>query len=735
VNFLPPHKRVGFRSRYIMKLDKQKEEIKTNIKNLTEIKFSVDNSESVVPLLIDFLSRLYSNPKQTLMFEYVSNAYDSHVAAGKEDTPVEITLPNKFSPYYCVRDFGVSMTHEEVENIFSVALRSTKRDTNATIGGYGVGKLVFAPYCGIMFLTTWRDGFKTIYQCRLKDGDGGIFPLSRVESDEPQGVEIKIPAHEEDHTYFHHQARYSYSFLKTKPIIKGVQLEYDLGYESIVDTDKFSLLIDNNLPKCPIVTIGGIPFTLNTSNIYSYYDNNERLILINRSNMILKFAVGEIDHTPSRDQLEYNDKTISAIKRRIEEFIEYSKTKISKDITSCESLHEARLLLTKLKGSKDATISNIIEYFGNDIKWNDQVIDIIFSSIKITEDFGGEFKVLNYNYSSDRLETKQVQNIVYDSTFYYVPKNITKQRASKRIKAHMIANPPAKKYAIAWYDINGNFNNFCDEYSIPKDHFINVEELPDPLPVKRLTSSNNSLVDKYTIDNPKTKVLIHNESIKYLNGADVWEETEFDIKNDSGVFVYVKYFKPECDDNQQRSVLDAVYRILCQTDYKTCIIGIRTSERSKVERANNNKLIHLDTYLEQIYNKLDKNILSYSYQVINKNKYNYDNCYESVEEKTNCGYIKYYTKQCKRVLNHNVIDDIKIKINLYKKLAFYLNKESKLDMMKGVKKSKTSKKIELTKNIIEKRYPLLNNFCNYDSYKFVEYVNALSYAKRNNVKI
>lgn len=104
------------------------------------IKYSID-SESF-PLLFRMLrDNLYSNKEYSIVREYVSNAIDAHTEAGV-DLPVEVEWVDEnrlmgVDSHFVVRDFGVGLSPDRIQNIFGKYLASTKRSDNGQIGGLG----------------------------------------------------------------------------------------------------------------------------------------------------------------------------------------------------------------------------------------------------------------------------------------------------------------------------------------------------------------------------------------------------------------------------------------------------------------------------------------------------------------------------------------------------------------------------------------------------------------------
>jgi HSP90 family molecular chaperone len=77
--------------------------------------------------MMEILSkRLYSNPELAVCRELVSNAIDSHVAAGNKQ-PVEVFLPDWSNDFrFVVKDYGTGLSEEEVLNLYTTYGASTK---------------------------------------------------------------------------------------------------------------------------------------------------------------------------------------------------------------------------------------------------------------------------------------------------------------------------------------------------------------------------------------------------------------------------------------------------------------------------------------------------------------------------------------------------------------------------------------------------------------------------------
>ena len=64
-------------------------------------------------------NQLYSDKVLAVVREYSCNAVDAHVAAGKPDTPIKVTLPNRLNPNLLIRDYGDALSDEDIKNIYA----------------------------------------------------------------------------------------------------------------------------------------------------------------------------------------------------------------------------------------------------------------------------------------------------------------------------------------------------------------------------------------------------------------------------------------------------------------------------------------------------------------------------------------------------------------------------------------------------------------------------------------
>ncbi len=121
-------------------------------------------------------SRLYSDKIRAVQRELACNAWDAHIAAGKQDVPFEIHLPTDFEPWFEVKDYGTGMSHRDIVDLFCTYFGTNKSDSDKFIGALGLGSK--SPFC--LTIKSEKNGREEPQGFTVVDryqGDSGICPV------------------------------------------------------------------------------------------------------------------------------------------------------------------------------------------------------------------------------------------------------------------------------------------------------------------------------------------------------------------------------------------------------------------------------------------------------------------------------------------------------------------------------------------------------------------------------
>lgn len=297
--------------------------------------FSIKPTAKAFRILID---GLYSNKILAGVREVMSNALDSHARKGCLDRPIMVWAPHGHNPEFVVRDFGVSMTHDEVMNTYTKVFESTKEDTNDEVGALGLGSKSPFAYTDTFQVTCWSGGQKREYVAVI---DGRGFP--RIESTDPEpskeesGVEIRYAVKSSD-VYKFQSAITAMAFgLKTKPIIHGMgsiaaRTEPDnsgSGWET------HSSMIGWPYSGAARIRQGWVTYPLDVNALEIQDQSLERAAsIIGGSRAIIDMPIGTCDIAASREALSYNDETRAAITAKLKAIVSEISEKFKTEMAS-----------------------------------------------------------------------------------------------------------------------------------------------------------------------------------------------------------------------------------------------------------------------------------------------------------------------------------------------------------------------------------------------------------------
>lgn len=150
---------------------------------------------------------LYENKIGAVVREIISNGYDSHAKAKTPEVPLKITAPTSIDPTFRVRDFGVSMDHDTIMDLYTTIFHSTKEETNDEVGQFGLGSKSPFAYTDTFSVTAFLDGEKRVYVAHISNDDVPQIThvVTEPQGDERQGIEVAIPVKPNDVFRFHEE--------------------------------------------------------------------------------------------------------------------------------------------------------------------------------------------------------------------------------------------------------------------------------------------------------------------------------------------------------------------------------------------------------------------------------------------------------------------------------------------------------------------------------------------------
>ena len=319
------------------------------LSNVGEIgEFRIRNSAKAFNILS---SGLYANKIRAIIRELSCNAVDSHVAAGRPETPFDIHLPSQIEPWFAIRDYGTGLSHEQVTNIYTTYFESTKTASNDFIGALGLGSKSPFSYTDNFTVTAIKDGIKGIYSAFINaEGVPSIAKMGEEETTEPAGVEVKFSVNDRwDFSKFHDEARTVFTYFKLRPVISGVS---DFKFkERIYETENIIPGVHSygDRGRGSNAIMGNIAYPIEVPQA-NQKDLGDVAGLLD-CGLELHFAIGELDFQASREGLSYIPQTIESIKRKLEAVNAQLAVHIAAEADAIKNLWERAFYLLKKKES------------------------------------------------------------------------------------------------------------------------------------------------------------------------------------------------------------------------------------------------------------------------------------------------------------------------------------------------------------------------------------------------
>ena len=331
-------------------------------------------------------SQLYSDGKLAVVRELLSNAIDVHSRRDKyldlpieeelpnvvkreylapKGTKIEVYLPTAIQPDLIIKDFGIGIDFENLVKMYLTYFNSDKGESNDEIGGFGLGsKSPFAYSDSFTITSRFNGNVRTFVVSKDSDGKPAVNEfyndsIGDTSTEEMNGLSIQIPVkNNEDSEQFKDNIKFiTYPFgvktlfsfpensdmqewadetvdIKKESKVFHIDTErgvidldfYEKGWllhlrdtEEIVD-DWFSYTnrVSGDFYRGDFISdIGGIRYSFKGQKT-----NNLSSTLL--SYLKIKFPIGTISVTPSREQLK--------IREGDSEFIEEVITKASEKI-------------------------------------------------------------------------------------------------------------------------------------------------------------------------------------------------------------------------------------------------------------------------------------------------------------------------------------------------------------------------------------------------------------------
>ena len=229
-------------------------------------------------------SNVYNDTILAGIRELSTNAVDAGLLIGSTD-PFDVQLPTVASPTFAVRDFGPGLSELDLTTLYTTMGASTKRDSNAYNGCFGIGKLAPLAYTSSFTVESFNAGTHYSYLISTKDGIPCYLKLSESPSSEPSGLRISYAVDARDISKFIEKATFLYRFFETRPTC-NLELSYS---DPVLANSNWALYPD--LGYNTYVVMANVPYRLYNTPI---------------KGCVITIPTGSVSITPGRETLTYD---------------------------------------------------------------------------------------------------------------------------------------------------------------------------------------------------------------------------------------------------------------------------------------------------------------------------------------------------------------------------------------------------------------------------------------------
>jgi hypothetical protein len=342
---------------------------------------------------------LYSDVPRAIVRELLCNGIDAHKKSRNND-PVELYLPVAAQPTLKIVDYGVGMTEDDINEVFTSFFTSTKQNSNREVGMLGLGcKTPFA-YTDQFTIKTAKNGKLRTYLA-LKN-EKGLPEIRKLDENNVSyhGTEIELPINDYDFEKFYKATYQTILFFKQLPnIARGKdelinQMRWDMSCSkdelwntfvksnAIINSRNEITTGPGSSPEEASIasiakTISGLDLGVVMGGVY-YAVEKDQLSEADEKLMypahgyngrkIINVAIGDVEIQPSREALNYSEETKDLLKKRFTRSYDADVAKITKltlrskdEIASIRNVHR----LLEVSKSSDTKVFDAVTKFGN----------------------------------------------------------------------------------------------------------------------------------------------------------------------------------------------------------------------------------------------------------------------------------------------------------------------------------------------------------------------------------
>ena len=428
-------------------------------------------------------TNLYSDPIGSVVREYFSNCVDAITRVNsQEKILIEWVTGNAItgiSSSIKFIDKGSGLTKEEMERIYLSLGESDKRDNENEIGGFGFGSKSFVSYADSMTVTSIKNGrICSFFIYKDQEGDLAYTCLLDEEHEGQNGTTVEIPTKSGDRDKFFAAIEKQLCFFNNFEI-RGFSREIEPL--EIVDEDVNYCIVKNCNRE--IILLGKIAYSFPRE--LDAFDG-----------LVVKFNIGELQPTPSRESIKFDSVALNKIKAKL--------------------LAIRETLLVKAEKARTESATSYMNVIG--LNYNNKIGQYNINALRFIYNNN---KIPNVNYVSKYdpsvVFTKLGSSIKDDFNGFTIQKVCRKQSSRRRRFSSKSSSSASPDYTIEKVDYYHEFfNQDLPVYAISSESRLNAK-----------TNLFMFQTSEFFIIKPMSGDVVNYDNLEKKELARIWEVSEY----------------------------------------------------------------------------------------------------------------------------------------------------------------------------------------------------------------
>jgi hypothetical protein len=567
----------------------------------------------------------YSNTILATIRETYANAVDANKENNLSPESIEVKCPTSLDQTFSVRDFGTGLSRDQIFNLYSKFGKSTKRGSDASIGGFGIGRFAPLSYKDSFTVTSYYNGTKTIYSIYIsEENDTKIDEVFSDATTEDNGICVSVGVAKNDLNKFNQEISSFFSIFEVLP--NFLNLQNDIAKPEILTSGngwqirKSAQGFNSWSVGEHGLIMGGIYYPINAELVDFNDKDKDYSWTKNLSKLVFIADIGSVSLHHSRESLEYNKTTKTYLKSRYKDFCKEFTDSVKNKVAQFDCLRDVMEYYADVKNTfprnafDNLESQNIFVYKGHKVtshnfnkayyqKNNENVRIPVYTKL--------------YNLSNDRVSISKCYTLANNKDTYIVfhdlPDN-TKvvPRVYELTKKYQNVIVIAHDSAIISSSIVNGVDKFkeVNRFDLVKSGFCNLSELtPVKLPSNRKTSPNaGSYTPSYFYKVHGCKFRSSSSSDQNINDTSVLK-IYFPVSDNKPIGKYAHLY-------QEKNKLNSYVFNQFESVFIIPIYGISNNVASKVKFKNRADFVDFCDYVQKKWNDLSDDIKSSIFEYV-----------------------------------------------------------------------------------------------------------------------